>query len=213
MSYNQEHKGNQLFSDCQMMRRETPSQREFMQVFSSEIPIFGEIITSSFERLKRESSGRGPSFQNRNWNSNTMNSNIQGLLIEHYGGSVKMNNGRFFLKINGKLLFFKKLESNSKLPMHNPTWNSRKLVNNCATLFEEPDPIIWIGYCVDNSWANLLGVYAESIEGRIINWITDDLTAFNFESTITIPINSIIPNVNLEQKPLVSIKTGLAKAE
>lgn len=212
MGFEFRNEGSQLFSDYQMKKRDNLSQREFEQAFSSDIPIFGEIIKTSFESLKREGLDRPPHYKNRNWNPDTMNSNIQGNLIEQYGGAVRLDKGTFYLKMNGKILFFKKLGINSKLPSHNPTRNSIKLVNYFATLFEEPDPIVWIGYCVNKSWTSLLGFYAVSIEGKKINWISD-LNDIGSELAEIIPINTNICSGDQEQKQLVSVKIKVAKAE
>jgi hypothetical protein len=109
-------------------------------------------------------------------------------------------------------LFFKKLNNKSKLPSHNPTGNSTKLVNSMATLFEESNSIIWIGYCVDKSWTNLLEICAVSIEGKNINWISD-LTEYSSKSAEIIPIDNNVLNGDREQKQLVTIKVKPAKAE
>ena len=44
MDFDFSNEGNQLFSDYQMKKRDNLSQREFEQVFSSYIPIIGEIV-------------------------------------------------------------------------------------------------------------------------------------------------------------------------
>lgn len=206
------NKGNQLFPDYQMIKRENPSQMDFEQVFSSDIKVFGEIITESFEMMKNERKYRPPHFRNRNWHADTLNSNIQGKLIERYGGLVKWDGGRFFLKMNGKIFYFKKLDEKTKLPSHIKTKNSTKLMHNYATLFEDANPIIWIGYCVDSSWSNLTGIYAESIDENVINWITD-LSGFDSDSSIVYTINKNDPTGGPTSRPLVSIKSGIAKAE
>jgi len=210
MIYDFRRESNQLFPDYQMIKRDNPSQREFEQGFLSDIPIFDNIINESFMRMKRESLGRPPHFRNRLWNAVTMNSNIKGLIIEQYGGLAKVIDGRFCLKLNGKILFFKKVDLKTKMPFHNETITSKKLVNNLATLFETPDPIIWIGYCVDDSWTNLLGIYAESFDGNVVNWITD-LSSFGACSTVNYIFNKITPAIDSIQNPLVSIKKETVK--
>ena len=212
MVENEFRKGNQLFPDYQMIKRENPSQMDFEQVFSSDNKLFGEIINDSFEMMKNEMLNRPPHFRNRNWHADTLNSNIQGKLIDMYGGLVKMKGGRFFLKMNGKILYFKKLDSKTKKPSHVKTWNANKLMNNYATLFEEANPIIWIGYCVDSSWSNLTGIYAASIDENVINWITD-LSNYNSDSSEVYSINKIGPDLDPVSKSLVTIKTRLEKAE
>lgn len=206
------NKGNQLFPDYQMIKRENPSQMDFKQVFSSDIKLFGEIITESFEMTKSEKQKRPPHFRNRNWHANTFNSNIQGKLIDQYGGLVKLQGGRFFLKLNGSIFYFKKLDSKTKMPSHIKTRNANKLMNNYATLFEEANPIIWIGYCVDSSCSNLTGIYAVSIDENAINWITD-LSDFDSNASIVYTISKNDPDGGPTNKPLVSIKSGIAKAE
>lgn len=212
MIRNEFRKGNQLFPDYQMIKRENPSQVDFEQVFSSDIMFLGEIINDSFEMMKRERMDRPPHFRNKNWHAGTMNSNIQGKLFERYGGLVKTKDGRFFLQLNGKILYFKKLDRKTKKPSHIKTWNSNKLMNNYATLFEEANPIIWIGYCVDSSWSNLTGIYAVSIDENVTNWITD-LSNYNSDSSEVYPINNIGPDLDPVSKPLVTIKPRLEKAE
>lgn len=206
------HKGNQLFPDYQMIKRENPSQMDFEQVFASDNKLIGEIINDSFEMMKSERMNRPPHFRNRNWHADTMNSNIQGKLIDQFGGLVKMQGGRFFLKMNGKILYFKKLGSKTKKPSHITTRNATKLMNNYATLFEEPNPIIWIGYCVDSSWTNLTGIYAVAIDENEINWISD-LSNYNSDLSEVYSINKNGPDIDPVSKPLVTIKTMLAKAE
>ena len=212
MILHQGHKGNQLFPDCQMIRREIPSQREFEQKFSSELRVIGEIITKSFEMLKCDCQGKAPQFRDKNFHPVVMSGNIKGFLIEHYGGLVKIKGGRFFLSLNGKIIFFKKIDNTTKLPSHNETANSKKLVSHLATLFEIPDPIIWIGYCVDDSWTNLLGYYAESIVDGKINWITN-LSDYESDQPVISYITPHSPEKDSEKLPLVSIKAELKKAK
>lgn len=212
MIVNDFNKGNQLFPDYQMIKRENPSQIDFERVFSSDIKLFDEIINESFEMMKSERKNRPPHFRNRNWHADTLNSNIQGKLIESYGGLVKWAGGRFFVKMNGKIFYFKKLDSKTKMPSHIKTRNANKLMNNYATLFEEANPIIWIGYCVDSSWSNLTGIYAASIDENVINWITD-LSNFDSDSSVVYTLNKIDPDGDSVSKPLVTIKSRIAKAE
>jgi hypothetical protein len=211
MHLNSKNKSNQLFPDYQMIKRENPSQIDFERVFSSEIKSFVEIISESFELLKSEKATRPPHYRNRNWCADTLNSNIQGKLIEKFGRQVKWADGRFFLRLNGKSLFFKKLDNRTKMPSHIKTRNSNKLVNNYATLFEEANPIIWIGYCVNDTWSDLIGIYAVSIDENSINWITD---LSNFYDALSVDEQTVSIEQELPvRKSLVRIKRRIAKAE
>lgn len=204
-----QNKGNLLFPDCQMIKRVSPSQREFEEYFSSELSVFDEILTKSFLMLKQEEEKRPPHYRNRNWHPNTMNSNVQGLLIDHFGGHVKLINGRYFLSLYGKLLSFKKLDSCTLKPTHNETSFSSRLVNQFALPMEEPNPIIWVGYCVDNPWNNLMGTYALSMDGNELNWVVN---LSNEESTTEYFLSSDKLKEENQDTPLVSIKSEIKKA-
>jgi len=159
-----------LFDESQMIRRKTADQAKFEE--DLDLETISELVYESFEMYKEESSTRAPNFRNRNWASNTINSNIQGKMMSEYGDRVKFDNGRMYLQIGGYIVFFKKLGKDYR-PQNVKTKNSEKLFHQMALPMEEPTPIVWIGYRTDDIYSELTGVYALSFIGDDINWISD----------------------------------------
>lgn len=161
-----------LFDESQMIRRKEADQAKFEEDLYPELPKLSRLIHESFEMYKIEGTNRSPNYRNRNWDSNTINSNIQGKMISEYGDRIKFDNGRMYLNLGEYIIFFKKLEKNFR-PQNIKTKNSEKLFNQLALPMEEPTPIVWIGYQTDKDYSEITGIYAISLTGDDINWISD----------------------------------------
>lgn len=90
-----EYKGTQLFRDEEMIARKNVSQQEFENLLGVENAF--KIINAcnnGAEKSKNTIISTPPSFQNRNFKSNTWNSNIQGFMTEEFPNHSGFCKGR-----------------------------------------------------------------------------------------------------------------------
>lgn len=110
------NKGTQLFRDDEMIARKSVSQQEFEEQLGVENAL--KIInacTNGAEKSKNAIMSTPPSFQNRNFKSNTWNCNIQGYMTEEFPNNSGFCKGRrFYVELNGLRLFFKKVDNKLK---------------------------------------------------------------------------------------------------
>jgi hypothetical protein len=199
------NKSNELFETSNLISRPLPEQLEFEETLSVELPIFKSILEQSFELTRKEKSVKRPNFLDRNWSAVTMSGNIKGLLFDTYPGNMKLDsNNRFYFNKEGKyIIYFKKL--NEKLmPSNIPTRYSYKLYGQLALQFEEPIPIVFVGYTLNESNDELSGSFAVCLKNNVRKWASDlSLSAIN-GSKLLLPINPTIPD---DLSTLVKIKT------
>jgi hypothetical protein len=185
------YKEMNLFDDSQMISRILPDQAEFESALIKELNVFSIIIDESFAMMQKEKSMKNPRFRDRNWEAITMSGNIKGLLYSSFPDFIKVDScGRLYFKNEKKyILLFKKL-SDQKLPSNISTVNSRKLYGQYAFSFEVPNPIVFIGYTVNDSWEVLTGKYAVCLKNERIIWISDIMNnASNKTVSIQTPQN------------------------
>lgn len=183
-----EYKGSELFNKNNYLQRKLPDQEQFEMEMELELLDFKVIQETAFGDLLNERKRKNPNAINRNWNANTMNGNVKQHLIYQFPEQIQQDGtGRFYFKKDDKyILFFKKLNPNL-MPSNIPTKNSERILNQLAFPFEEPIPIIFIGYTVDD-WDSLTGHYAVCIHNGIRKWVTD-LTTLGGSSRLTIAAN------------------------
>jgi hypothetical protein len=188
------NKEMKLFDDSQMISRKLPDQSEFEAALQNELMNFSHIIDESFAMMQREKTQKNPWFLDRNWEAITMSGNIRGLLHSLYPEFIKVDGcGRVYFKNDKRyILLFKKL-NDRKLPSNIATVNSQKLYGQYAFPFEVANPIVFIGYTVNDSWEVITGKYAVCIKNDRIIWCSD---VMNQESNRSVNIN--LPNVELE---------------
>lgn len=164
----------QLFPDSEMIARKKTNQCDFEETMKGEfankiVLACEEGVSMAAEQIRSTK----PSFQNRNYKPNLVNSCIQGFLTEQYPLDSGFCKGkRYFVIVNGHQLFCKKI--NEKFRPSNITtktvfmYNDQKSDNVSDTL-----PITYIGYQVSPSFMELLGVYAVHMLGGDIEWISN----------------------------------------
>ena len=130
-------------------------------------------IEKAYNLAQSQIIGTKPTYQGRNYKPVTLNSYMQGCLNEEFPENFSFCKGRrFYLKINGNILFCKKLDKNYK-PCNIQT-RTVKMYNEQLTENEDDNmPITYIGYRVTPSYSELLGIYAVHMTGGNIDWIAD----------------------------------------
>lgn len=183
------YKGSELFDKNNYLQRKLPDQEQFEVEMGQELVDFKLIQETAFNDLLNERKQKNPNAINRNWNANTMNGNVKQHLIAQFPEHIQQDgSGRFLFKKDEKyVLFFKKLNPNL-MPSNIPTKNSERILNQLAFPFEEPIPIVFIGYTV-NDWDSITGHYAVCIHNGVRKWVTD-LTTLGGSSRLTIAATS-----------------------
>lgn len=193
----------QLFRDEEMIVRKSLSRVDFEDSIKGG---FAENILKSCTRgvlkTKDDLKDRSRSFTNKVLRPNTLNSNIQGFMIEEFKENCRFNSdGRFYLEINGNKLFCKKIGKNYR-PCNVPTkkvkmYNEQKSNDKDDTL-----PITYIGYRVSATCTELLGVYAVHMSGGDIEWISDisELAYLNISEQKTNINKNLDSDINVTPK-------------
>ena len=184
------YKGTQLFRDDEMIARKNVNQQEFEALLGHENA--SKIVTAcskAAEESKKIILNTPPSYQNRNFKSNTWNSNVQGTMIEVFPENSGFCKGkRFYVEINGHRLFFKKIDR--RLRYQNiPTKAVRMYEEQLSDDTQDTSPITYIGYQVSSTYTELIGVYAVHIVGGAIEWYTD-LSELVYVNRVSTPLHS-----------------------
>ena len=115
---------------------------------------------------------------------------------------------RYYLDLHPEFrIYFKKLD-NKYRPGNVITQHSTSIIRQLALPFyDDQSTIVFIGYQVDKTWSNILGVYAVNILDKKMEWITD-ITNFgsNYEMSDINIIDPVIPPSDQLGGKLVSIK-------
>jgi hypothetical protein len=169
-----ENKGTQLFRDDEMIARKNVSQQEFEEQLGVENAL--KIISAcanGAEKSKNTIISTPPSFQNRNFKSNTWNCNIQGYMTEEFPNNSGFCKGRrFYVELNGLRLFFKKVDNKLK-PQNIITKAVQMYDEQLSDNIQDTLPITYIGYQVSSSFTELIGVYAVHIVSGTVEWFSD----------------------------------------
>lgn len=169
-----EGKSRQLFRDSEMIDRKKTSLIDFEESLKGDIAY--NIITACEKGVQisaEQICATKPTFQNRNFKANLVNSNIQGHLAELFPLDSGICKGhRFFLKVNGHRLFPKKIDKKYR-PSNIPTKAVSMYNDQMSDDASDTMPITYIGYRVSSSFTELLGVYAVHMSGGDIEWIID----------------------------------------
>lgn len=185
-----EYKGTQLFRDEEMIARKNVSQQEFENLLGVENAF--KIINAcnnGAEKSKATIISTPPSFQNRNFKSNTWNSNIQGFMTEEFPNHSGFCKGRrFYVELNGMRLFFKKVDKKLK-PQNIITKAVKMYDEQLSDDMQDTLPITYIGYQVSSSFTELTGVYAVHIVSGTIEWCSD-LSEIVYVNKENIPLYS-----------------------
>lgn len=206
-------KGMQLFPDSEMIARKSVNQQEFESKIGPE-NAYKLVLAceKGIEKSKEELNNRPESFKNRNYNANTVNSNIQGFLIEQFPQESKFCKGsRFSLEINGQKIFPKKI-GKGFWPSNVQTRAVQMYNEQLTDDISEVLPITYLGYQLSPSCTDLKGVYAVHICGGHIEWVSD-IAGIAYEgmhsSSSTLSESSVIHNQDEDEDSIpVKVKTG-----
>lgn len=196
----------QLFPDSEMIARKSTSQDDFENSIRGEpAEKIVKACINGVHKARATICSTPPSFQNRNFKANILNSYIQGFLIQEFPNEfVQYKSGRYCLTIEGHRLFCKKIDKRYR---HANIMTKTVIMYNDQKSNSKADllPITYIGYMVSPSYTELLGVYAVHMSGGNIEWISDfyDLACSN-----TISENFI--NEDSETEILVTPKKEVA---
>lgn len=182
-------KGMQLFSDEEMMPRKTMTQQEFEEYILPYSADIVDAIESAYSESKKLCNSYSRHYQNRNFESNNLNSFVQGKIsdIPYFEcGEVSGNARRFYSKVGVNKLFFKKVDKF----LRPSGWNTKKVQmynEQKTTDVSDTFPITYIGYQVDKSNTSICGIYAIHMENGKKEWVSNivDL-AFNASKVISV---------------------------
>lgn len=152
---------NLLFDIAKLQKRKTSSQVEILNDLKDELPIIYRVFHEAFDMAMSELSKKPAHFHARNSAAVRMNENLQGLLTEHYGPRIVKIEAHRVCYIDWERkykIYFKKLDNNF-LPQYKPTLASEKKLNQIELTDEDSNPIIYIGYQVDDLWSSLTGIH------------------------------------------------------
>ena len=119
-------KSMQLFSDEEMMPRKTMSQNEFEKCILPYSVSIVDAIESAHSETKKLCNSYPRHYQNRNFESNNLNSFVQGKISDipdFECGEERGNARRFYAKIGENKLFFKKVDKF----LRPSGWNTQKV--------------------------------------------------------------------------------------
>ena len=185
-----EYKGTQLFRDDEMIARKNVSQQEFEDLLGYENACkIVKACSKAAEESKEKILNTPPSHQNRNFKSNTWNSNVQGAMIEAFPNNSGFCKGRrFYVEINGHRLFFKKVDK--RLRYQSITTKAvRMYEEQLSDDTQDTSPITYIGYQVSSTYTELIAVYAVHFVSGTIEWYTD-LSELVYVKRENIPFHS-----------------------
>lgn len=167
------YKGSYLFSEEEMYPRKKVSQSEFEESISG---VSVQIVNACYDGLREcleLSLAHSGAARMRNFKPTTLNSLMNGKLMESFKDSSGIDSdGRFYLLIGEGKLFLKKVDSGFK-HKNIPTKKVGMYNNQLSCSDQDSFPITIIGYQVDESYTNIIGIYAIHYENGDISWVSD----------------------------------------
>jgi len=196
----------QLFDSSKYEKRKTADQEEFEKLHKRDFPMWKEIMHEAFKMTKEESSRKQPHFKDKNYHATVMSGNIQGLLKERFPNEVKIGaHDRLMFSRKGKYcIYFKKLDDR-KMPNNVKTEYVELIAYQKTIAGGDKMPIVFVGYCVDDEWFDLTGIYAVFIDDNKRAWVSiiDDNATGNSGGVSVIgnkPIAPIAPKSSRVRK-------------
>ncbi len=168
------YKNRQLFPESEIIVRKSLNQIDFEDSIKGENAF--KIVTAcknGFTMAKNKIMTTPRAYQNRNYKPNTLNSCIQGCMIEQFPYTSGFCKGRrYYVKVNNNLLFCKQINKRFK-PSNIQTRTVAMYDDQKSDNLNDTLPITYIGYQVSESYIELLGIYAVHMVGGDIEWISD----------------------------------------
>lgn len=196
-----------LFDPNKYSPRKTASEAEFKENFREFLPDFFYAFEYAFEKMCAERANLKSNEINSRWPANAVNRYVYSWLVNNPKTLpfIKKQNNTFYFERGQYKLTFKKVDKYFK-PSYNPTEQSLLLERNLTSSEDDVLSIIFIGYRVDDTWSQLLGVHAISRSGDQVNWridLEDSVSAHNANTQRT--INSSVDRAPVSE-PEVKLK-------
>ncbi len=192
---NPHYRQTSLFDESNLIQRPLPEQREFEIDYYDVLKSIPEIFSKGFLISNEVKKKKNPLSMNRNWFANEMSGNVIDLVSQSFPLFIKYTGrGSYCLFLNYKYeCYIKKLTNKKLFPMYNHSLTSKRLTDQKALKIEEPIPIIYIGWTINNSNDNITGYYAVCIKGNERIWCSD-LTCINPPNILDVDVDNNTPN-------------------